>query len=77
MVVWIIGLSGSGKTTLAKEVVKRANKKGRKVVLVDGDEVRKMCNDDLDYSMDDRLVNAQRICKLGKFLDRILELHIP
>jgi adenylylsulfate kinase len=69
MVVWIIGLSGSGKTTLAKEVVKRANKKGRKVVLVDGDEVRKMCNDDLDYSMDDRLVNAQRICKLGKFLD--------
>ena len=69
MVVWIIGLSGSGKTTLAKEVVKRANKKGRKVVLVDGDEVRKMCNDDLDYSMDYRLVNAQRICKLGKFLD--------
>ena len=69
MVVWIIGLSGSGKTTLAKEVVKRANKKGRKVVLVDGDEGRKMCNDDLDYSMDDRLVNAQRICKLGKFLD--------
>ena len=40
MVIWIIGLSGSGKTTLSQKVVAEARKRGRKVVLLDGDQVR-------------------------------------
>lgn len=68
MVVWIIGLSGSGKTTLAEKIIKDANEIGLKPVLVDGDIIRDIFNNDLGYSMVDRLKNAYRICHLGKFL---------
>lgn len=68
MVVWIIGLSGSGKTTLAEKIIKDANEIGLKPVLIDGDSVRDIFNNDLGYSMEDRLKNAYRICNLGKFL---------
>ncbi|MBT5407154.1 MAG: adenylyl-sulfate kinase [Gammaproteobacteria bacterium] len=70
MVVWLIGLSGSGKTTLANEIVKNINKKNRNTILIDGDMIREIFNNDLGYSMDDRLLNAQRICQLGKLLDK-------
>ena len=69
MVVWLIGLSGSGKTTLANEVVAQANKTTQSTVLLDGDMVREVFGNDLGYSKKDRLINAQRICQLGKFLD--------
>lgn len=69
MVVWIIGLSGAGKTTLATEVVKQARKKQNNVILLDGDMVRDVFGNDLGHSMQDRLMNAQRICQLGKLLD--------
>ncbi len=68
MVIWIIGLSGSGKSTLANEVVARANKLNSNTVLLDGDFIREMFDNDLGYSMSDRKKNAMRICKLGKFL---------
>jgi adenylylsulfate kinase-like enzyme len=69
MVVWIIGLSGAGKSTLANEVVSRVRKNQRAVVLLDGDVVREAFGNDLGYSMEDRLRNAERICQLGKLLD--------
>ena len=69
MVVWLIGLSGTGKTTLAQEVVANANIKSNNTVLLDGDVIREIFGNDLGYSMEDRLLNAQRICQLGKFLD--------
>ena len=69
MVVWLIGLSGTGKTTLAQEVVANANIKSNNTVLLDGDVIREIFGNDLGYSMEDRLLNAQRICRLGKFLD--------
>ena len=69
MVIWIIGLSGAGKTTLANNVVAHANMKSKKTILIDGDIIREIFDNDLSYSMEDRLVNAKRICKLGKFLD--------
>jgi adenylyl-sulfate kinase len=68
MVIWIIGLSGSGKSTLANEVVARANKYNNNTVLLDGDFIREMFDNDLGYSMADREKNAMRICQLGKFL---------
>jgi len=69
MVVWIIGLSGAGKTTLANEVIALVRKSCLNVVLVDGDMIREVFGNDLGHSMDDRLRNAERICKLCKFLD--------
>ena len=69
MVVWLIGLSGSGKTTLAREIVSCVNSKSNNTVLIDGDVIREIFGNDLGYSMEDRLLNAHRICKLGKFLD--------
>ena len=69
MVVWLIGLSGCGKSTLANEIVKGVNKISKNSVLLDGDEIREIFNNDLGYSMKDRQKNAKRICQLGKFLD--------
>lgn len=69
MVVWLIGLSGSGKSTLANEITLGANKLGSKTVLLDGDVVRDIFGNDLGYSKEERLINAQRICQLSKFLD--------
>jgi len=69
MVIWLIGLSGSGKSTLAREIVAGANKENVNTVLLDGDVIRDLFDNDLGYSMKDRFKNAQRICKIGKFLD--------
>jgi adenylyl-sulfate kinase len=69
MVVWLIGLSGAGKTTLAQEIVASVSIKNNNIVLIDGDVVREIFGNDLGYSMEDRLLNAKRICQLGKFLD--------
>jgi len=69
MVIWIIGLSGAGKTTLANQVIAQTRKSNSNVVLVDGDVVRKIFGDDLGYTREDRLRNAERVCGLCKFLD--------
>ena len=69
MVVWIIGLSGAGKTTLAKKVIADVYNLKNNVVLIDGDMVRNVFGNDLDHTLDDRRQNADRICRLCKFLD--------
>jgi len=69
MVIWLIGLSGAGKTTLANEIVLGANRMGKKTVLIDGDVIREIFGNDIGYSIEDRILNAERICQLGKFLD--------
>ena len=70
MVIWIIGLSGSGKSTLANEIVSKVNKTNNdKTILLDGDVIRNVFNNDLGYPKEDRFKNAQRICELGKFLE--------
>ena len=67
MVIWIIGLSGAGKTTLAKEIISKVHEKN--VVLIDGDIIRKVIGKNLGHTLEDRLENAGRICRLCKFLD--------
>jgi adenylylsulfate kinase len=69
MVVWIIGLSGTGKTTLANAVVEIVRRSQSNIVLIDGDMIREVFGNDLGYTMEDRLINAQRICQLGKFFE--------
>ncbi len=69
MIIWLIGLSGVGKTAIGMEAYKLLRAKRPNVVFLDGDIVREIMGGDLGYTMDDRLNNARRICRLGKYLD--------
>ncbi len=69
MVIWLIGLSGAGKTTLAKEIVFSAKRDVSNIVLIDGDIIRGVFGGDLGHSLEDRKKNADRICRLCKFMD--------
>jgi len=69
MVIWIIGLSGSGKTTLANAVYEKLQKNDIQAVILDGDDIRETFGNDLGYSIDDRRRNAERICRLGRYLE--------
>lgn len=69
MVLWLIGLSGAGKTTLAKEIVSLARRDVSNIVLLDGDIIRELFSYDLGHSLEDRKKNADRICRLCKFMD--------
>lgn len=69
MVMWLIGLSGAGKSTLATAVVDRLRIKKHPVALLDGDELRQLWGNDLGYTLEDRKKNADRICRMGRFLE--------
>lgn len=62
-------MSGAGKSTLAKEIIKHIKIEKYPVVLVDGDDVRDICGNDLGYSRSDRIKNGWRIVKLCKYLE--------
>ena len=69
MVIWFIGLSGSGKTFFANKIYNILKKK-KKVIHIDGDEVRKYINYNLGYSLDDRKKNSLLISDLCNFLEK-------
>lgn len=66
--IWITGFSGVGKTTIATDLYKKLKQTEKNWVLIDGDCVRKICDHDLGYSLDERLQNAKRISNLCKML---------
>ena len=68
MVIWIIGLSAAGKSTLANIIVEKIRKKGHRVCLLDGDLIRDLFKNDVDYSVNGRRRNAERISTISKFL---------
>lgn len=65
---WITGLAGSGKSTLASHLVKALQKINRPVVLLDGDTLREIFQEEADYSRETRLKIAWRNARLCKFL---------
>jgi adenylyl-sulfate kinase len=70
LTLWFTGLSGAGKSTLAQMVRERLLTMGRKVELLDGDEVRKNLSQGLGFSKADRDANIQRITFVAKLLSR-------
>lgn len=64
-VVWLTGLSGSGKTTLARALRERLKPRGRRVVLLDGDELRATVSRDLGFSQQDRDEHVRRVAALA------------
>ena len=67
-VIWITGLSGSGKTTIACGVANSLRHSGETVVLLDGDELRKVFDADNDtvhgYGREGRLRLAMKYSHL-------------
>lgn len=68
--IWFTGLSGAGKSTIANGLVERLTAAGRRVELLDGDEIRKNLSQGLGFSKADRDANIQRIAFVAKLLSR-------
>jgi len=68
--IWFTGLSGAGKSTVANLVKERLQGMGRRVELLDGDEVRKNLSSGLGFSKADRDANIRRIAYVAKLLTR-------
>ncbi|UTW62707.1 adenylyl-sulfate kinase [bacterium SCSIO 12741] len=66
LVIWFTGLSGSGKSTLANEVEKRLFEQGITTYTLDGDNIRRGLNGDLDFSAEGRQENIRRIAETAK-----------
>ena len=70
MLLWFTGLSGSGKSTLANLVEVELHKKGIKTYVLDGDNIRRGINADLDFTPEGRSENLRRIAEIAKlFID--------
>jgi len=68
--LWFTGLSGAGKSTIAQLVVAELVARGRRVELLDGDEVREHLSKGLGFSKEDRDTNIRRIGWVAKVLAR-------
>jgi len=65
-VLWFTGLSGSGKSTIAAALEKLLYAKGYFVQVLDGDNIRNGINNNLGFSIEDRIENIRRISEISK-----------
>src|SRR5262249_17943575 len=68
--VWLTGLPSAGKTTIAYELAGRLRAEGRRVEVLDGDEIREFISAGLGFSRADRHTNVQRIGFVAELLAR-------
>ena len=68
--LWFTGLSGSGKSTIAAVVVDELRRRGHRVELLDGDEVRENLSAGLGFSKAERDTNIRRIGWVAAVLAR-------
>src|SRR5579872_6627098 len=68
--LWFTGMSGAGKSTLANLVAEELRKRGHRVEVLDGDEVRTHLSKGLGFSKEDRDTNIRRIGYVGHLLQR-------
>jgi adenylylsulfate kinase len=68
--LWFTGLSGSGKSTIAAVIVDELRRRGHRVELLDGDEVRENLSAGLGFSKADRDTNIRRIGWVAALLAR-------
>ena len=66
--IWFTGLSGSGKSTIANVVEQKLWQQGVKTYTLDGDNVRKGLNKDLNFSPQDRTENIRRIAETANLM---------
>lgn len=65
---WITGLSGAGKTTIGKKLYIELRKTKSNIVLLDGDIMKEIVSDTVEYSADDRKKRAMKYAKMCKML---------
>jgi adenylylsulfate kinase len=68
--LWFTGLSGAGKSTLANLVAEDLRRRGHRVEILDGDEVRTNLSKGLGFSKEDRDTNIRRIGWVCRLLAR-------
>jgi adenylylsulfate kinase len=66
--VWLTGLPSAGKSTIATAVAARLRAAGRRVEILDGDEVRTNLSAGLGFSRADRDTNVRRIGWVARLL---------
>lgn len=68
-IYWLTGQPGAGKTELAKLLFAQLSSinKNRKVVVIDGDDIRSLYHN-TDYSIQGRRLNVEFVQKLCSFL---------
>ncbi|MBD0736973.1 adenylyl-sulfate kinase [Streptomyces sp. CBMA29] len=66
--VWLTGLPSAGKTTIAYALAERLRAQGRRVEVLDGDEIREFLSAGLGFSREDRHTNVQRIGFVAELL---------
>ncbi|MEU8542193.1 adenylyl-sulfate kinase [Streptomyces sp. NPDC048717] len=66
--IWLTGLPSAGKTTIAYELAGRLGAQGRRVEILDGDEIREFLSAGLGFSREDRNTNVQRIGFVAELL---------
>lgn len=67
-VYFFTGLSGAGKTTLGGLFHRRLKARKSGVVLLDGDSIRLVYNEDISYTQDSRRKGAGRTFRVAKML---------
>ncbi|MFE5857629.1 MULTISPECIES: adenylyl-sulfate kinase [unclassified Streptomyces] len=66
--IWLTGLPSAGKTTIALALAERLAADGRRVEVLDGDEIREFLSAGLGFSRADRHTNVQRIGFVAELL---------
>lgn len=67
-VLWFTGLSGAGKSTIAQAFLQKMQQNSQKIILLDGDEMRKGLCKGLGFSEADRMENIRRVAEVAKLL---------
>ncbi len=68
--VWLTGLPSAGKSTIARTVAEELRSRGRRVEVLDGDELRATLSAGLGFSREDRETNVKRIGLFAEVLAR-------
>lgn len=66
LVLWMFGLSGSGKSTVARALENELYSRGVHTKLLDGDNLRAGVNNNLTFSLEDRIENIRRSAEVSK-----------
>lgn len=67
-VYWLTGLSDSGKSTMCRKLVDYLRKRGKSVILLDGDEIRAVVGAVKAHTREERMALALRYSRLCKLL---------